>query len=402
MLITHHFWFQISNLLKFMKNKKIVILFLIIYLLSTTISYAFFLRFKGAEVATEVEKPISPLSEGFEIDTSAPKTEECPLNGEMRTKQERERWEKRRPLGIMVENHLEARPQSGLSSADIVYEAVAEGGITRFLAIFYCQDSKIVGPVRSARTYYLDFISEYGDKPLYAHVGGANTPGPADALGQIADYGWLGLNDLNQFSIGFPTFWRDYERLPGVATEHTMYTSTERLWSTAKKRGLTNVDGKGFRWDQKFTPWSFKDDLSLEERPDSFIVEFPFWEGYKSYSVKWVYEKETNSYKRFNGGTAHKDKNNNKQLTAKTIILTFMTETNANDGYENNAHLLYGTKGSGKAIVLLDGKRVEGTWQKKDRLSRMKFFNKEGNEIKLNRGQIWIEILPIGVTPEFS
>lgn len=384
-----------------MKGKIIYPIFLIlIYLFSTVVSYAFFKGNKKEKIV--IVKPTVEVNDYFKIDENAPKTESCPLNGELRTKKEKLWWEKHRPLGIMVENHKEARPQSGLSSADIIYEAVAEGGITRFLAIYYCQNTERVGPVRSARTYYLDFISEYGDKPLYAHVGGANTPGPADALGQIEDYGWEGLNDLNQFSIGFPTFWRDYERLPGVATEHTVYTNLEKLWKIAQKRGLTNIDGEGIRWDQTFIPWTFKEDAALSERPSSFNVSFPFWEGYKDYSVRWVYEKESNLYKRFNGDEPHLDKNNNKQLTAKTVILIFMTEKHADDGYENNAHLLYGTKGTGKAIILLDGKKIEGKWQKENRLSRMKFLDNSNQEIKLNRGKIWIEVLPIGVNPVFS
>lgn len=386
-----------------MKNKKLIIVSLIIlYFVSTAVSYAAFAIFKSGEVIKTVETPTPPAGEGFTIDASAPKTEICPLNGTMRSEKEKEWWEKHRPLGIMVENHKEARPQSGLSQADIIYEAVAEGGITRFLAIYYCQNTKMVGPVRSARTYYLDLISEYGDKPLYTHVGGANTDGPADALSQINDYGWSGLNDLNQFSIGFPYFWRDYERLPNVATEHTMYTTTEKLWQVATKRGLTNVDGKGVSWNEDFTPWQFKEDLGLSERPSSQVIEFPFWEGYADYAVRWTYNKESNSYKRFNGGTAHLDKNDNSQLTAKTIILAYMRENQADDGYENNAHLLYGTKGSGKAVVFLDGKKIEGTWQKKDRLSRMKFFDSNGLEIKLNKGQIWIEILPVGIIAKIS
>ena len=120
------------------------------------------------------------------------------------------------------------------------------------MAIYYCQDPVEVGPVRSARTYFIDFVSEYGDYPLYAHVGGANQPGPADALGQLDTYGWTDYNDLNQFSIGFPTFWRDYDRLPKVATEHTMYSSVDKLLDyAATNRELTNVDKHGVSWDKE-------------------------------------------------------------------------------------------------------------------------------------------------------
>ncbi len=310
----------------------------------------------------------------------------------------------------MIENAKEARPQSGLSAADVVYEAVAEGGITRFMAVYYCQDADIIGPVRSARTYFLDWISEYGSSPLYAHVGGANTPGPADALGQIERYGWGAFNDLNQFSIGFPTFWRDYERLgPNTATEHTVYSAASKLWNyAATKRQLTNLEtddvtGKQVSWDASFIKWTFKDDAPIADRPAAFSVEFAnsgLQASYASdYVVKWQYDHDSNAYLRFSGGVEHRDLDTNQQLLAKNVVLIFTTMTVADDGYSEDGHglhTLYGTKGSGKAKFLLDGKITDGTWVKKTRTDRTKFFDAKGAEVKLNRGQTWIEILPIG------
>jgi len=388
-------------------NKKLLLSItggLVLYLFSGAASYAIFNYFKTPVKITTTETTDNSTSgSGFNIDPQAPKTEECPINGAMRTKKERELWEKRRPLGIMVENHEESRPQSGLSDADIIYEAVAEGGITRFLLVYYCGNAETVGPVRSARTYFIDYISEYGDQPLYTHVGGANTPGPANALGQIEDYGWVGKNDLNQFSIGFPTFWRDYERLgKPVATEHTVYSATQKLWAIGEKRGLTNVDENDNKWDEKFEKWTFKEDIAPASRPASGGASFVFWKGYDQYGVRWVYDPKTNEYKRFNGGVPHLDRNNNKQLSAKNIILVFTDEENANDGYENNAHLLYGTTGKGKAVILQDGVVTEGQWSKKNRLSRMKFYNADGEEIKLNKGQTWIEVLAIGTPVNYQ
>lgn len=330
------------------------------------------------------------------FDSSAPKTEECPLNGVKYSKEQRDWWEGHRPLGVMIENHEEARPQSGLSYADVVYEAVAEGGITRFLAIFYCQDGGQVGPIRSARTYFMDFLSEYGEFPLYAHVGGANTPGPANALGQIADYDWEGYNDLNQFSIGFPTFWRDYDRLGHtVATEHTMYSTTDKLWTfAAKERDISVEDKNGNRWDEAFVPYEFKDDASSSQRGVSQNIHLQFWDSMPDYFVDWVYDPTANTYLRKHGASPHLDKDNNQQLSAKNVVVLSMVEQNANDGYENNAHLLYKNKGTGDAFIFMDGKEIEGTWEKKTRTSRTILRDSQGNEIKFNRGKIWFEILP--------
>lgn len=378
-------------------NRKLVLTIvggLVLYLASTGISFAAF-RFLGA---VEVG-PISPLPEareGLRVDLSQPKTEGCPLNGEMFTKDEKKIWEKRRPLTVMIENHAEARPQSGLSKADVVYEMVAEGGITRFLAVYYCGGSAedvIIGPVRSARTYFLDFASEYGDYPLYAHVGGANVPGPANALGQIGDYGWLSKgNDLNQFSLGFPTFWRDYERIGHpVATEHTMYSTTDRLWEVAHKRDLDAKDDEGEEWDESFKVWEFKDEADLDERGEVKKIDFDFWSSYSEYSVNWQYDREVNLYRRFNDGQAHKDLNNDEHLQAKTVIVLLMKEKGPIDDLK---HLLYTTIGKGQAFVFQDGQVIKGTWQKKEREAKTKFLDSRGKEIVLNRGPIWIEIIP--------
>jgi len=378
--------------------RKTIIIGVVIYLVTSVVAYLLFSAVfpgGGAIISTPVPEPKVGEDGVALFDESLPKTEECPLTGTKYSKQQKAWWEKHRPLGIMIEDHQEARPQSGLLNSDIVYEAVAEGGITRFLAVYYCQDAPIVGPVRSARTYFLDFVSEYGDFPLYAHVGGANTSGPADALGQIEDYGWAQYNDLNQFSIGFPTFWRDYDRLGRtVATEHTMYSSTSKLWSFAdKKRKLSNKNEDGDSWDKDFTAYTFKEDVKLADRSASQVINFEFWEGYGAYSVKWSYDKATNTYLRENGGEVHTDFNNKKQLNAKNVVVLYMKESRANDGYEGNLHMIYGTKGTGKAKIFMDGQEVSATWSKKTRTSHLVLSDSKGKELALNPGRIWFEVL---------
>ena len=373
------------------KKNIFIILCVVAFLGSFGISYLLFSKSPLAKISS----PLPPTAPSGQIafDESLPKTEPCPLNGAKYSKQQRDWWEKNnRPLGIMVENHQEARPQSGINSADIVYEAVAEGGITRFLAIYYCQNYVQVGPVRSARTYFLDWISEYGDSPLYVHVGGANTPGPANALGQIEDYGWGAYNDMNQFSIGFPTFWRDYNRLGRpVATEHTMYSTTDKLWKVAKERGLSAKSKDGTPWDEGFVPYEFKEDSPTAS---SSSIRIEFW-GDKEYNVDWKYDPATNTYLRSHAGSPHTDKNSGKQISAKNVVVLSMIESSAFDGYEGNAHLLYRNEGSGKASIFLDGKRINGTWSKDSRTDKTIITDAAGNEIKFNRGKIWFEIVPL-------
>jgi len=381
-----------ANLSNFQKSLVVAILSILLYAASTSISYSLFSTRAIKTDTSQLASTLPGVANKDGEDPSEPKTEECPLNGSMHTQKALDAWKLRRPLAVMIENHTEARPQSGLSSADVVYEVVAEGGITRFMAVFLCHLSDVqVGPVRSARTYFLDWLSEYD--ALYAHVGGANSPGPANALGQIIDYK---IKDLNQFGIGFPTYWRDYQRLGrAVATEHTMYSTIDKLWTAGEKRGWTASDSAGLRWDKSFVPWTFKDD---QPSGTTTAINVNFWDGYKDYAVDWKYEASCNCYKRTNGGQTQVDLNTNEQLSAKNIIVQFMKESHANDGYENNAHLLYGNKGQGKALIFMDGSVITGTWNKKTRQSREVFLDAKGKEIALDRGEIWIQTVPEGST----
>lgn len=381
------------------RNKIIIILLTIgLYFISFGASYLFLSGKVSSQTAlnSPLPAPTAGADGKLAFDNTLPKTESCPLNGVLYSKQQKQWFEKHRPLGVMIENHENARPQSGLLGADVIYEAVAEGGITRFLAMFYCQDAGQVGPIRSARTYFIDFASEYGGNPLYAHVGGANQSGPADALSQLDTYGWAGYNDMNQFSIGFPTFWRDYDRLGHpAATEHTMYSTVQKLWDfAAKQRKLTNEDEDGVSWDKGFVPYQFIDDASVSQRPAKQTVHLEFWTGDSNYYVDWAYDTKTNLYKRSNRSTPQIDRNVNKQLAAKNIVILLMQESSANDGYENNVHLLYKTKGTGKAVVFKDGKEIKATWIKSGRTARTIVKDTTGKEIQFNRGLIWFEILP--------
>lgn len=379
------------------KRKLIIItIFIAIYFVSSILSYAFFSQKpKAAKITSPVGTSTTTATAkgGVSFDDKLPKTEECPLNGVFYSKKQKDWWEKHRPLGVMIENHEDSRPQSGLSSADVIYEAVAEGGISRFLAVYYCQDASPIGPVRSARTYFLDFISEYGLYPLYTHVGGANRDGPADALSQIETYKWGNYNDMNQFSIGFPTFWRDYNRLGhSVATEHTMYSATTKLWDFAKKsRDLTEVDKKGDSWDDSFIKYTFKDEAAKAERGEKQAIHIELWKGYEKYFVDWQYDPVSNVYTRENGGVPHVDKNTGKQLSAKSLAVVTMTETALRD---EEGHLLYKTKGTGKAAIFMDGKRITGTWRKDSRIARLLIFSDMGVPVKFNRGMLWFQVLP--------
>jgi len=374
------------------KNFLLILGSLGLYLVSVGVSYATF-NFLKTPPLIEIESPL-PEEESRRIEATGPKTEICPLSGIKYTEQEREIWEKRRPLAVMIENHTECRPQSGLSKADIVYEAVAEGGITRFLAIYYCDASAfdtLLGPIRSARTYFLDWTMEYDAS--FVHVGGATCHPDVDprarALCQINEYGIHDIDQIGRYG-SYPYFWRDYEKLGHpVATEHTMHSTTGKLWEVAEKAGYGAKDEEGINWLENFKSWKFKEDD--KEKGNIVKIEFNFWEGYRDYEVVWNYDQEKNEYKRLNGGEEHLDFNTKEQLTAKVVIVQ---KTNEIGPVDEHKHLLYKTIGSGELLVFQDCKVIKGKWVKKDKASRTVFYDDQGREIELNQGKIWIEIVP--------
>lgn len=392
-------------------NKKTLLSVLGIYLITTAVSFGAFSQMKSSALVDESNQVEEETEEGSGalLDLAgASKDQVCPLSGEMFTKVEKDAWSKRRPLAVMIENSPDARPQSGLGSADLVFEAMAEGGVTRFMAMYYCRAQHYdvtVAPVRSARTYFVDWASGF-NLPMYVHVGGANTPGPANALGQISDYGWALENDINQFSVGYPTFIRNAARLGReVATEHTMETTTEKLWEVAADREWTNITpsrkeaGKVIPaedWSEGYTPWSFQDGTANSGAVKEF--SYDFWTGYNQFSVKWTYDADTNSYRRFLAGESHIDLNTDKQIQSSNVIVLLTDEKGPIDELK---HMLYKTTGVGNALVFQNGDAIEAKWSKPTRTAELKFTDAKGSPLSLVRGQTWISVVSADTKVEY-
>lgn len=305
-----------------------------------------------------------------------------PLTGVHYLNSEAKSWQGRRPLAVMIDNHQLARPyHTGLQKADVIYEAVAEGGITRFLAVFHSRDVGQIGPVRSARVYYMDWALEF--PAYYAHVGGASAPGPANIHDYISQNNVL---SLNQFRLGSSTYtFGGNVLLPGgVVLSHINYTSTKKLW----KAGESLYPGTNKL--PKFAQWEFKSDKPYDERSEKQSFKFNFW-YLPAYEVQWKYDRETNSYLRWQGGQKHLDQATKKQLSAKNVVLTYMAEHSAGDG---TSHRLYTTTGEGNAVLYRDGQKILGTWKRSSLSSRMMFFERGAKkELKFNRGLTWIEVV---------
>lgn len=393
----------------FLSSKKFVLIasFLGLYLLSTGTSWAIFSYLRDEPILLSGD-----LSEArSRINLDLPRTESCPFNGGMFTKIEENIWEERRPIVTIIENHADSRPQSGLSKADVVYEVVAEGGITRFLAVYYCaaaaQDVKIA-PVRSARVYFIDWAAEYGIKPIFMHVGGANdysgygdTVEGAKALELLETLGWRvprGNDFDTTYDSGFPVFWRDYERLDHpVATEHTMTASLDAAYVEARERGFDSKDKDRKSWDKTFEEWKFADD-EPSKSPSATEISFEFWSNKPSYDVVWQYDGEANSYLRFNNGSSHTDHETKEQISAKNVVMLFVKEKGPVD---RNKHMLYTTIGEEKILVFQNGEVIEGTWEKDSRKDRTHFYDSKGKEISFVKGPIWIEAIPAGNTVDY-
>jgi len=397
------------------KRKQALFIGLGIYLMTAGASFAFFSRLQKKQVIISpvIEEKIDDKNRAYVF--TGPRDQECPINGMMYPKEQRQAWEKKRPLLVMIENHEDSRPQSGLSRADVVYEAVAEGGITRLMGVFYCAAVAPVprkydlGPVRSARTYFLDWASEYSDYPLYTHVGGAGrcvdatVDERAKALCQIERYGWKNRDhwgDMDQFALSYRVCRREPDRTgKTVATEHTMFCDSATLWQEAEKRGLAAKNKEGNSWDEDFRSWQFKNEEKLENRGDIKNIELNFWQGYSAYAVRWQYDRENNRYLRFNGGEPQQDFIFDQQLAAKVVVVQFAREIGPVDEHK---HLLYKTTGQGKALIFQNGDVVKANWSKKKRQNRTIFTNVAGKEVKFDRGLIWIEILPAGSKVDYG
>ncbi|MBT5503587.1 DUF3048 domain-containing protein [Candidatus Falkowbacteria bacterium] len=266
---------------------------------------------------------------------------------------------------VMIENHVDSRPPSGLAEASLVYEAIVESPITRFLAVFSA-DKVIekIGPVRSARPFYVDWAREFNGP--YVHVGGSNEA--LDLISKVYSF------DLNEFSSG-QYFWRSWLR----RQPHNVYTSSELITKA--------VDNKGWQPAYDFESWKFKPDTELVQRGKTKKITVDF--ATRDFTIDWYYDRENNNYQRYQAGQEHEDSDGAK-IKAKNIAIIY-TESTVIDSYGRRKTT---TIGSAKAIVFLDGQVIQATWKRPNLTSRTRFYNQSGQEILFNSGKTWIEVVP--------
>lgn len=333
------------------KKKKLLIGIPAIILLLGAGAAAYFMTKKDPIVAKPTPAPVVEKA----VEPPKPTTEASKLTGV----QVEFALNKRGVTAIMIENSIDARPQSGLISAGIVHEAIAEGGITRFLALFQEGQPDYIGPVRSARPYYIDWLMPYS--PSYAHAGGS-----PEALNMISA---LGIRDMNEFVNS-----ASFHRVSNRYAPHNLYTSMADLDAIRAKNGWGSPD---------FTGLVRKADAP-SKAPTTTAVDLKL--SSVLYNVHYDYDVTTNSYKRSEGGKPHIDEKSGTQLSPKVVIALVVPYSIHPDG----VHSKYQTIGSGQAYVFQDGLMQEATWTKASQTAQLEFKDTGGRVLGLNAGQTWI------------
>lgn len=297
-----------------------------------------------------------------------------------------------------------ARPQAGLDEAGVVFEAIAEAGITRFAAIYQNPTSAVIGPIRSLRIYYLEWDTPFDC--TIVHAGGAD-----DALQAVASGGYKDLSENYTYM---------YRGTYGSRLWNNLFTTASYLKQFSADRGYNTSEIKGFK---RLTPEAAKkarvdetvqEKLNIIEATDvdtsSMVAEvnnirFNFG-GWANFNVVYNYNGETNTYLRsYASGVAHdvyncpsenlgeknpEDVCSLTQLNPSVVVAMVVQEKKASDNYHEDIKAL----GSGKAYIFQNGTAIEGTWSKDSRNEQIKFFDSDGNEVALVPGQTFVSAVP--------
>lgn len=282
---------------------------------------------------------------------------------------------KSRPIAVMINNNHQAWPHAGLQDSYINYEIIAEGGISRIMAVFKDQDTAKIGSVRSARPYYLDYALE--NDAIYVHYGWSD-----DAKKDINTLGVDNINGLTASSV----FWRDTTLKK--ASEHTAFTSMEKIKEYAKDNGYMRDTNKDLLLNYSV------DEININKKEDAQKAD-KIYIKYSYYTdTTYEYDEENKVYKRSMSGTAHVDAITGNQYTAKNIIIIPMK----NYSYDSYGRQKLENIGSGEGYFITNGYAVPITWEKESRTKQTVYRYKNGKEIKVNDGNTWIQIQPEGET----
>jgi hypothetical protein len=270
---------------------------------------------------------------------------------------------KRPVTAVMIENSDFARPQSGLDQAGVVFEAIAEGGITRFMALYQEAQPGNLGPIRSVRPYFLQWA--LGFDAAVAHVGGS-----PDALSDIQSWN---VKNLDEFYNG-----SYYHRISSREAPHNMYSSMADLNQLEASKGWTTSTFTGFR----------RKSDSKSKSPNATSVDFNI--SSSDFFDHYDYDAANNAYLRSEGGAKHVDAETGKQLEPKVVVAMVVPLSQGALDATGAYYSDYAVIGSGQAYIFQDGTVTTGTWSKSGSTSQIVFTDANNNPIKLNAGQTWV------------
>jgi hypothetical protein len=289
----------------------------------------------------------------------------------------------RRPLAIKVSNApAVVRPQAGLSSADWVFEHYAEGRVTRFTAVFLSQGAPSVGSIRSGRLIDLEIPAMIG--AMFAYSGSSGGVKDRIIASDVYKQGRIVSPD---FGVGEPVFFR--VPAPGKAFEHTLFTSTDALWSLTNERDLNSKqDLSGLAFSQ--TP--------PEGGQPARRAEIVYLPGIAS--AEWAFDADLGLYRRTILGQPHTDALTGQQLTAANVIVVQANhvETDILEDLVGGGHYSIEIQiwGEGPVQILRDGQVYSGTWKRWARDDLLTFYDEDDNPLPLKPGNSWFQIVPLG------
>lgn len=273
------------------------------------------------------------------------------------------------PVAVMIDNHNAARPQSGLQAASVVYEALVEGGITRFMAVYDQGEISQIGPVRSARPYYLEWLAEY--EAAYAHAGGS-----PEALSTIRKDR---VHDINAIGNAAKSFSRDRTR----PAPHNLYTTSFALFLSTKANKLSYSDAD-------ISPWTFSTSLPAGGTAAKTVDMF-FSGKAKSTQVTYAYNAERKMWLRSQAGVAHQDRLTKAQIGVTNLVVQRIP---SKIGVGEKGRLSMTVTGTGTAQIFQQGTVRTVQWSKTDANARTVFTNTDGTPAVFLPGNTWVEVLP--------
>jgi len=275
-----------------------------------------------------------------------------------------------RVVSVKVENSRESRPQSNLQLADVVYESVTEGGITRFNAIFHSSAPSVVGPVRSARLSDVDIVPQY--HALFCFSGASSS-----VNAQIRS---AGIENLSEDAGVTKPFTRSSRR----ASPHNLYADLTEVRAEAERRGMPSTQAlTGFEFDKASSPAT----------PTITAVDIPF----SSYNkVTWTYDAESDMYRRSSGSSAFTDAETGEQISARNVVVLWAQHSVASRDTVGSVTYDIALVGSGRATVFRGGQAFNGTWEASAD-APPSFVAEDGSTVKLAPGNTWMQVVNTSV-----